>query len=502
MRVLALNPPFLKKFSRASRSPAVTKSGTIYFPTWLAYATGCLEQHGHDVRLIDAAPSGMSLTQVIDLAVEFAPSLVLVDATTASFHVDLETVGALKKALPGTFFAMVGLHVSALPEAALQEGSPVDAVCRREYDMTAVALAEALSQSVPSRGTLPVLSGQPPLAAVEGISYRDADQGIVHNPDRPFIHDLDELPFVTQVFKKHLRIEDYFYAHIQYPMVTTFTSRGCPSRCTWCMYPQVFYGHGFRHRSPENIVAEFEFIQNELPQVKEVLIDDDTFTIDVKHTRATCELMIERGIRLPWTCEVRTNLPYETMVIMKKAGCRLMVTGFESGVKEVLRAMKKGVTPEHGRTFAADARRADILVHGCFVAGNPGETRETLEETLRYAKSLPLDTAQFFPMMLYPGTEAYEWAQKEGYLRTEDFSQWVSPEGMHNTMIDRPGLSHQYLVEFCDRARREFYLRPSYIGGKLWQAVTHPSEIRRTLKSAKRFYRFLLAGAGGKVAQS
>lgn len=478
MKVIALNPPFLKKFSRASRSPAVTKSGTIYFPTWLAYATGSLEKRGHDVRLIDASPRGMSLDDVITEAVQFAPRMILVDSTTASFHVDLETVRALKSALPETFIAMVGLHVSALPEAALQPGSAVDAVCRREYDMTVVELAEALA-------------GTKKIGDVAGLSYRDGDRGIVHNPDRAYIQDLNELPFVTEIFKKHLRIEDYFYAHIQYPMVTTFTSRGCPAQCTWCMYPQVFYGHAFRHRSPENIVAEFEFIQKELPQVKEVLIDDDTFTIDVKHTRRTCELMIERGIRLPWTCEVRTNLDYDTMVVMKKAGCRLMVAGFESGVKEILRAMKKGLTPEQGATFAYDARRAGIMVHGCFVAGNPGETRETLEESLRYAKSLPLDTAQFFPMMLYPGTEAYAWARESGYLRTEDYSQWVSPEGMHNTMIDRPGLSHEYLVEFCDRARREFYLRPRYIAGKLWQAATHPAEFQRTLISAKRFYRFL-----------
>ena len=478
MRVIALNPPFLKKYSRASRSPAVTKSGTLYFPTWLAYATGALEKHGHEVRLIDAAPTGMTVDQVVSIAVEYSPRLMLVDSTTASFHADLETVKAIKKALPNTFVAMVGLHVSALPDAAFQEGNQVDAVCRREYDMTAVALAAALS-------------GEADLADVTGISYRDQGGRIVHNPNRAYIEDLDELPFVTRVFKKHLRIEDYFYAHLQYPMVTTFTSRGCPAQCTWCMYPQVFYGHGFRHRSPENIVEEFEFIQNELPQVKEVLIDDDTFTIDVKHTRRTCELMIERGIRLPWTCEVRTNLPYETMLIMKKAGCRLMVAGFESGVKEVLKAMKKGVTPEQGRTFAEAARRAGIMVHGCFVAGNPGETRETLEETLRFAKSLPLDTAQFFPMMLYPGTEAYAWAREAGYLRTEDYTQWVSPEGMHNTMIDRPDLSHEYLVEFCDRARREFYLRPGYIAGKLWQAVTHPTEFQRTVKSAKRFFQFL-----------
>ncbi len=478
MRIFALNPPFLKKYSRASRSPAVTKSGTLYFPTWLAYATGALEQAGHEVRLIDASPRGLSLEQVLGEAKAFEPLLVVMDATTASFHADLETAARLKEALPGAFIAMVGLHVSALPEAAFERPGGPDAVCRREYDETAVDLAAALG------------SGRD-LSSVLGLTYRDGTGRVVHNADRPLIADLDKLPFVTEVFKRHLRVEDYFYAHLRYPMVTLFTSRGCPAQCTWCMYPQVFYGHPFRHRSPENIVAEFEFIQRELPQVKEVLVDDDTFTIDVKHTRRTCELMVQRGIQLQWTCEVRTNLDYETMVAMKKAGCRLMVAGFESGVKEILKAMKKGLTPEQGVRFARDARKAGIMVHGCFVAGNPGETRETLEETLRYAKTLSLDTAQFFPMMLYPGTEAYDWARLNGYLRTEDYTQWVSAEGLHNTMIDRPGLSHQYLVEFCDRARREFYLRPGYIAGKLWQAATHPSEFQRTLISAKRFYRFL-----------
>ena len=483
MKIVTLNPPFLNKFSRASRSPAVTKSGTIYYPTWLAYATGLLERHGHDVKLIDAPPGGMKVAELLDILQQFRPSLILMDSATASFHSDVNIAASIKTVFPDLFLAMVGLHVSALPEPVLRDHPAVDAVCRREYDITAVDLAKALGTGTP-------------LTGVDGISFRARDGRIIHNKDRAYIENLDQLPFVTEVFKKHLRIEDYFYAHIQYPMVSTFTSRGCPAQCTWCMYPQVFYGHTFRYRSPENIVAEFEYIQKELPQVKEVLIDDDTFTINIKHTRQTCELMIERGIKLDWTCEVRTNLDYDTMVMMKKAGCRLMVAGFESGVKEVLKAMKKGLSPEQGVRFAHDARRAGIMVHGCFVAGNPGDTKKTLEETLRYAKSLPLDTAQFFPMMLYPGTEAYEWAKENSYLRTEDYSQWVTPEGLHNTMIDRPDLSHEYLVDFCDRARREFYLRPGYLAYKLWQAVTHPSEFQRTLKTAKRFYRFLFPHVG------
>jgi anaerobic magnesium-protoporphyrin IX monomethyl ester cyclase len=188
---------------------------------------------------------------------------------------------------------------------------------------------------------------------------------------------------------------------------------------------------------------------------------------------------------------VRTNLDYDTMKVMKRAGCRLLVAGFESGVSEVLKAMKKGLNPGHGTRFAQDARKAGLLVHGCFVAGSECETPESLEATLRYAKNLPLDTAQFFPMMLYPGTEAYEWARTQGYLRTENYSKWLDGEGLHNTLIDRPGLPHNYLVQFCDRARRNYYLRPKYLAYKLMQSIRHPREFKRNVKSAKRLFRFL-----------
>jgi anaerobic magnesium-protoporphyrin IX monomethyl ester cyclase len=478
MRVVALNPPFLKKFSRASRSPAVTKSGTIYYPTWLAYATGAIEKAGHEAMLIDAPARGLSAESAVELCKEFAPTLILSDSATGSFHSDVKVIERLHQVLPQTYICMVGTHVSALADQILRENPTIDGVCRREYDLTSVELCNALC-------------GSDSLSDVCGLSYRNRNGSIVHNPDREFIQDLDQLPFVTRVFKKHLRIEDYFYAHIQYPMVTIFTSRGCPGRCTWCMYPQVFYGHDFRHRSPESIVGEFEYVQKELPQVKEILIDDDTFTIDVHHTRSTCELMLQRRIYLDWTCEVRTNLDYDTMKVMKRAGCRLLVAGFESGVGKVLKAMKKGLNPGQGTRFANDARRAGLLVHGCFVAGCESETTESLEETLRYAKSLPLDTAQFFPMMLYPGTEAYEWARTQGYLRTEDYSKWLDGEGLHNTLIDRPGLSHHDLIRFCDRARLEFYLRPRYLAYKLMQSIIHPGEFKRNIKSACSLCRYL-----------
>jgi anaerobic magnesium-protoporphyrin IX monomethyl ester cyclase len=483
MRVFVLNPPFLEKFSRASRSPAVTKSGTIYYPTWLAYATGVLEEAGHTVRLLDCPPVGLDARYAVETAREFDPTLVVVDSSTPSIANDLAVADDIKKTLPRALVVMVGPHVSAETAEVLLRSS-VDAVARREYDFTLRDLAAVLDRG----GNL---------GDVLGLSYR-ADGRVIHNPDRPFIDDLDALPYVSKVFKHHLRVEDYFYAHLQHPMVSLFTSRGCPAQCVWCMYPQVFYGHEFRHRSPENIVGEFRYISEELPQVREILIDDDTFTIKIPHVRRTCELLIEDGNRIPWTCQVRVNnLDFETMRVMKHARCRLVVAGFESGNSQILKNIKKGTTPGQGRQFTADARRAGLLVHGCFVAGQPGETRETLRQTLDYALSLDLDTAQFFPMMVYPGTEAFAWAKTNNYLTTTNYSEWLTNDGLHNTVIDLPGLSHDDLVAWCDYARRRFYLRPKYMAAKALQSLTSWGEFKRIAKSARRFSRFLFKAAPG-----
>ena len=482
MKALLLNPPFLNKFSRASRSPAVTKSGTIYYPTWLAYTTGVLEKAGHTVKLLDCPPTDLDLAHVLDLIKEFEPGLIAVDSSTPSIANDLRVADQIKQARPNAFVIMVGLPVSSEPAKAFEGSALIDAVARREYDYT----LKNLSATLDSGGDL---------KDVLGISYRK-DGEVIHNADQPYIEDLDDIPYVSSVFKKHLKVEDYFYAHLQHPMVSIFTSRGCPAQCTWCQYPQLFYGHGFRHRSPENIAGEFAYIAKELQQVREVLIDDDTFTIKIPHVRKTCELLVAQGNKIPWTCEVRVNnLDYDTIVMMKKAGCRLMVAGFESGNPQILKNIKKGTTPDQGRRFTADARRADVLVHGCFIAGQPGETRDTLDETLQYALSLDLDTAQFFPMQVYPGTEAYDWAKKNNYLTTTNYSEWVTKEGMHSTVIDLPGLSHHDLVAWCDFARQKFYLRPKYIRAKVMQSLTSWGELKRIAKSAGRFSRFLLKPA-------
>lgn len=479
MNIFMLNPPFHPKYSRSQRSPAVIKSGVMYYPIWLAYATGALEQSGFEVQLVDAPAAGYDLSDVLDQVKVFHPRLVVVDTSTPSIYNDVEVVEAIKGQLPDAFMLLVGPHVSALPEESLRLSQAVDGVARREYDATVRDLAQTL------------VDGDE-LSAVRGLSYRENDGTIVHNAERPYIENLDALPFVSQVYKEHLNIENYFYSITRYPEVAMVTGRGCPYRCSYCVWPQTLTGHQYRRRSVTNVADEFEFIAQELPQVKEVFIEDDTLTVDEDRAIALAKELIHRGNKLSFTANSRPDVSYETLRWLKRAGLRLLCVGFESGDQKVLDAMHKGTKVEQFYTFRQAARKAGVLVHGCFMAGNAGETRESLDATLTLAKRLEPDTAQFFPLMVYPGTEAYAWAKRKRYLNADDFSAWLTPEGLHRSTTHLPNLSSEEIVKWCDDARRSFYLRPRYFLSKVKQIITHPDEARRILRAAGVFLRYLL----------
>lgn len=479
MKILMLNPPFLTKYSRNSRSPAVTKAGTIYYPIWLAYATGVLEKEGFEVKLIDAPAQGLSLEDIIEIAKEFEPKMVVVDTSTPSIYEDMKVASRLKDAT-GAFLVLVGTHVSALPEETLKASEDVDAVAVQEYDYTLPNLARSLEH-------------KKDLKNVKGVVLRAKDGKIVKNELRPLIENLDELPFVSSVYKKHLNIRDYFYSSTSYPMVMIITGRGCPSRCFWCNWPQVFHGHMYRLRSAENVVEEFQYIAENLPEVKVVGVEDDTLTADIERVRKICKLLIEKGInkKLIWYANTRVNLDLETMKLMKQAGCNLLIPGYESGVQELLNNSRKGITIEQSKKFAENTKKVGLMVHGCFIIGLPGETKETAKKTIEFAKELEPDDAQFFPLIVYPGTEAYEWAQKNKYLTTNDFSKWNTKEGWHDSLISTPNLTKEETIEFCNKARAEFYLRPKFILKTLKLMATNWNEAKRVFKATPIFFSYL-----------
>lgn len=478
MKILMLNPPFMDKYSKSSRSPAVTKSGTIYFPLWLSYATGVLDKKGHELKILDAPAKCLTKEEALKEIKDFNPKLVVIDTSTPSINSDLDFTRRIKEILPSVKTCLVGTHVSATVPEILPEKAPyVDYIARHEYDYTLPEVVEAIE-------------GNRSLSDVLGISYVE-DGVLKENQDRPYIENLDELPFVSEVYKKYLDIEDYFYAHVSFPTVSIFSSRGCPSKCFYCMYSQVMFGKNYRKRSAKNLFDECQYIVKNFPNVKEILIDDDNFSVDQKNVNEFCQLMIDNKLPLKWVVQCRVTLSYETMVLMKKAGCRLVVVGYESGSQQILDGMHKGITLEQSRKFNDAAKKAGMRVHGCFMVGNPGETKKTMMETLNFAKSLRMDTAQFFPLIVYPGTEAWSWAKSNGYITAKSYDEWITPTGMHNCVLSTPEVSNQELVEFCNYARKKFYLRPQYIFMKVGECLTSKEDLVRTVKSFKTFAKYL-----------
>ena len=475
MRIVTLNPPFLKNFSREARSPAVAKSGTLYYPMWLAYATGYLEKNGHTVKLIDAVAEELSAEDSVSQVCDFKPDMVAVDTSTPSIYNDIKIAEEIKRNVPYIYIILVGPHVSTCPVDTLQISDSIDAVTIKEYDATLLRLADRLGTPYGKDSVL---------AEIGGIAYRSSKNEIFVNGESTFITDLDVFPFVSSVYKKHLKIEKYFYSHSRYPVLSLVTGRGCPYHCTYCVLPQALHGHTFRRRSIANVVCEFLYIADQMPHVKEIMLEDDTITADKDRCREFAYSLLEaRATTIPWSANARADLDLESLQLLRRAGCRLLCVGLESGNQDILNNVKKGTTINGIERFIRDAKKAGILIHGCFMVGNRGETADSLVNTLNFAKTLNPDTAQFFPLMVYPGTSDFEYYKSKGWISTMDFRKWITPDGLHSSVVSNPDLTYEELVEFCNSSRLSFYLRPRYIVSKVLQILRNPSEGPRVFKA-------------------
>ncbi len=480
MNVAVINPPFMDgKFSRTSRSPAIVKSGTMYWPFWLTYCVGTLEEAGHHVEFKDCPAENITKKDLLAFLKDSSPGMIVIDTSTPSFHSDISIAEEISQICPETSIFLVGTHVSALPEQVLLAAPFITGIAVEEYDYTIPEVATALENKTD-------------LNSIKGLWLNDDKAAPFCTGEREQITDLDALPMLADIYKKFLKPENYFFAAARFPSVMIITSRGCPFKCSYCVWPQVLHKGKYRARSAENVAIEFRKIQDYFPRVQEVVFEDDTFSVDSKRVEEISQALIKKGCTLPWTANTRANLSLSAMQQMKKAGCRMIIVGYESGSQKILDGVKKGTTVQQNIDFAKRANKAKLLVHGCFMAGNPGETRETLQETLNMAIRLKPDTAQFFPVMAYPGTTLYAQYQASGNLSTEDYRNWLTDEGLHNCVVNLTELSSDDLVNWCDEARKKFYLRPGYLVYKAIQTVLHPTtEGRRTVRAFSTFRKHL-----------
>lgn len=464
MRTLFLNPPAYENFDggAGSRYQATREVWSFWYPTWLCYPAGMIE----DSRVLDAPPEGLQQAETVEIAKEY--DFVVLHTSTPSVELDARTAELIKERNPACTIAFVGGHPTAQPEQTLEISEAIDIAARKEFDYSMKEVAEGREW-----------------ADVRGISYR-RDGRIHHNLERPTLTDdeLDALPFVTDIYARDLDFRKYNSPYCQYPYVSLYTGRGCPARCTFCLWPQVTTGHSYRTRSVGNVIEEVQEMRRLFPGVKEVFFDDDTFTADPKRARAIAEKMGALG--LCWSTNARGNVDYETLKVLKDGGLRLFVVGYESGNAAILKNIKKGVALETVRRFTKDCHTLGIKIHGTFILGLPGETRETMQETMRFAREMNPETIQVSLASPYPGTAFYDFALDNGYIKADDM---VGESGYQQCVINYPNLSGEEIFATVEKFYRSYYLRPRYIFKAVNKMARDPEERKRMWQEGKDFFR-------------
>jgi len=468
LKTLFLNPPSFENFDggAGSRWPATREIESFWYPVWLAYPTGMLE----GARLLDAPSHHVSGEETIKIARDY--EFLVLFTSTPGFPGDILLAKAIKQANPTIKIAFVGPHVTVLPEKSLRDCPEIDFICRKEFDYSVVDYAKGK-----------------PLAEITGVSYLQADGKVVHNPDAPQLQDLDALPHVTEVYKRDLEIKNYNVPFLLHPYVALYTTRGCPAQCTFCLWPQTLSGHPWRKRSTDDVAAEMAKAKQLWPDVKEFFFDDDTFNIQKARTIELCGKLKPLG--LTWSCTSRVTTDYETLKAMKEAGCRLLIVGYESGDQQILKNIKKGATVERARQFTKDCHKLGLVVHGDFILGLPGETHETINNTIAFAKELDVETIQVSVAHAYPGTELYDQVVKNGNIVGDN--KMVDEGGHQLAQIQYPGLPADDIMSAVHRFYDEYYFRPKAVYRILRKAMFDSNDRKRLYKEAKSFLKLRAA---------
>ncbi len=467
MRTLFLQAPSFDGFDggAGARYQMTREVASYWYPTWLAQPAAMIEGS----KLIDAPPHGLRFG---DIEHEFkARDLVVLHTSTPSFQSDVKTAEKIKSINPNIKIGFIGAKAAVEPQEALEASPSIDFVARNEFDFTILEISEGR-----------------PFKDVKGISYRNPGGIIVHNEDREILENMDALPFVSPVYKRDLDLTKYFGGYLKHPYLSFYTGRGCKSRCTFCLWPQTIGGHRYRVRSVGHVVEEVRWIQKELPQVKEIFFDDDTLTDNVPRVEALAKELGKLGV--VWSCNAKANVPRKTLEVLKDNGLRLLLVGYESGNQKILHNIKKGLLVDVARRFTKDCHELGVKIHGTFILGLPGETKETILETLEFAKEINPHTIQVSLAAPYPGTFLYRQAKENGWLYHEG-GELLSGAGTQIAALNYSHLSHAEIFESVEDFYKKFYFRPSKIAAIVGEMITSPEMMKRRLREGVEFFQFL-----------
>jgi hopanoid biosynthesis associated radical SAM protein HpnJ len=370
----------------------------------------------------------------------------------------------MKDVNPKMKVAFVGPPVTTEPEKSLRASTAIDFVVKREFDYPIVEFANGK-----------------PLEEIAGVVFRK-DGGYQNNPEAPPIEDLDALPWASKVYKRDLDFRNYNVPFLLHPFISLYTSRGCPAQCTFCLWPQTHSGHRWRLRSTDDIMNECRYVQENFPGLKEIFFDDDTFNYQKARTIELCNKL--KPLKMTWSCTSRVTTDYDTLKAMKDAGCRLLIVGYESGDQQILKNIKKGATIDMARRFTANTKKLGLVVHGDFIVGLPGESRETIRKSIDFAKELDVETIQVSIGHPYPGTEFYDHVKKNGLITIDAMTDDTGHQLPNYTY---PGLDRGELVEWVERFYGEYYFRPKVAFRLVRKALFNNGERKRLYKEAREY---------------
>ncbi len=476
LRTLFLQAPSFDGFDggAGARYQARREIKSFWFPTWLAQPAALVPNS----KLVDAPPHNQTLADVTRMARDF--DQVVLHTSTPSFASDVKVARALKDTNPSLKVGLIGAKVAVQPEESLRDAPVVDWVARNEFDFTVAEVA----------------AGRDP-GSVRGLSYRNADGVIVHNEERAVLENMDALPFVSEVYKRDLSYEKYFIGYLKHPYVSFYTGRGCKSRCTFCLWPQTVGGHRYRTRSVGHVIEEVRYIRANFPGLKEIFFDDDTFTDNLPRAEEIARALGKLGVT--WSCNAKANVPRESLKVMRDNGLRLLLVGYESGNQQILHNIRKGMLVEVARRFTKDCHELGVAIHGTFILGLPGETKETIEETIRFAIEANPHTVQVSLAAPYPGTYLYEQAAREGWLDTAH-TDYVDAHGVQIAPLAYPHLAHTEIFDSVETFYRRFYFRAPKIASICGEMVRDRQMLVRRLREGVEFFGFLRERAKAKAA--
>lgn len=461
MRTLFLNPPSFEGFDggASSRWPATREIESYWYPVWLCYPAGMLP----DSKVVDAPPHKISIEQTVAMAKDF--ELLVLFTSTPGLSVDIKMAEMMKDVNPKLKVCFVGPPVTVEPEKILRSSTAIDFVVRREFDHQIVDFANGK-----------------PLEDIPNVSFRKNGE-YIHNPEGGYIENLDDLPWVTKVYKRDLDFRRYNVPFLLNPFISLYTSRGCPAMCTFCLWPQTHSGHRWRLRSNDDVTNEVKWALQNFDGLKEIFFDDDTFNYKGARTIDLCKKL--GPLDFTWSCTSRVTTDVDTLKAMKDAGCRLMIVGYESGDPQILKNIKKGATVDMARRFTENAHKLGITIHADFIVGLPGETRESIRRTVDFAKELDCETIQVSIAHPYPGTEFYSYAQQNGLIQLG--ASMTDEVGHQLPTVVYPGLDRAELVDWVERFYGEYYFRPKAAWRVVRKALFNSDDRKRLYKEAREY---------------